>query len=117
MNISVNDDYAAKFIKYDDIHRFILKRKWAKKLETDHLWEILGNKLIILELVHEESDIYTDFDTNYKISKPDIRCREFSLHRNVHLIKKESPITLGVIILKLLFELMNISTYHQQKKR
>lgn len=56
------------------------------------------------------------FDTNYKISKPDIRCREFSLHRNVHLIKKESPITLGVIILKLLFELMNISTYHQQKR-
>lgn len=38
----------------------------------------------------KEWDIYTDFDTNYKISKPDIRCREFSLHRNVHLIKKES---------------------------
>ena len=49
------------------------------------------------------------FDTNYKTRKPDIRCREFSLHRNVHL-NKESPITLGVIILKLLFELMNIST-------
>lgn len=29
--------------------------------ETGHHWEMLGNKLIILKLINEESGIYTDF--------------------------------------------------------
>lgn len=29
--------------------------------ETGHHWEMLGNKLIILKLINEESGIYIDF--------------------------------------------------------
>lgn len=94
----MNDDYAAKFIKYDDIHRFILKESEQRN------W-----KLIIFGNTRKQAyNFGTDEDQTFTLTLIptiklviDIRCREFSLHRNVHLIKKENPITLGVIILKL----------------